>query len=132
MSGAGAAHRHALDRLRHICLGYPESEERETWGQPTFRVRGKIFAMFGITDDESPTAVTTLKSTLDEQRSLLATGHPFFYPSYVGSKGWIGVVLDDATDWTEIAELVDDSYRAVAPSPLIARLRDLDHLPPAL
>jgi len=33
------------DRLRRICLALPEAEERETWGDPTFRVRDKIFAM---------------------------------------------------------------------------------------
>ncbi|MDO9709490.1 MmcQ/YjbR family DNA-binding protein [Paracraurococcus lichenis] len=34
-----------LARLRTICLRLPEAEERETWDVPTFRVRGKIFAM---------------------------------------------------------------------------------------
>src|SRR4051794_12623964 len=34
-----------IDKIREICLGFPEAEERETWEQPTFRVRDKIFAM---------------------------------------------------------------------------------------
>jgi hypothetical protein len=34
-----------IDRLRAICLALPEAEEKEAWGDPTFRVRGKIFAM---------------------------------------------------------------------------------------
>ena len=32
-------------RLRAICLSLPEAFEQEAWGDPTFRVRGKIFAM---------------------------------------------------------------------------------------
>ena len=33
------------DRLRAICLSLPEAVEKEAWGDPTFRVRDKIFAM---------------------------------------------------------------------------------------
>ena len=32
-------------RLRAICLALPEATEKEAWGDPTFRVRDKIFAM---------------------------------------------------------------------------------------
>ena len=34
-----------VERLRRICLALPQAEERETWGNPTFRIRDKIFAM---------------------------------------------------------------------------------------
>ena len=34
-----------IDRLRAICLALPEAVEKEAWGDPTFRVRDKIFAM---------------------------------------------------------------------------------------
>jgi hypothetical protein len=43
----------------------------------------------------------------------MAGGHPFF-PSR-GGRDRIGVVLADDTDWTEIRELVTDSYRILAP-----------------
>jgi predicted DNA-binding protein (MmcQ/YjbR family) len=32
-------------RLRATCLALPEATEQETWGDPTWRVRGRIFAM---------------------------------------------------------------------------------------
>lgn len=32
-------------RLRKICLALPEATEKEAWGDPTFRVRDRIFAM---------------------------------------------------------------------------------------
>jgi hypothetical protein len=32
-------------RLRRLCLALPEAAEKETWGDPTFRVRDRIFAM---------------------------------------------------------------------------------------
>jgi hypothetical protein len=46
----------------------------------------------------------------------------FFRPPYVGGRGWIGVRLDGDVDWTEIAELCQDAYRAVAPARLVAHL----------
>jgi hypothetical protein len=46
----------------------------------------------------------------------------FFRPPYVGSRGWIGVRLDRDLDWTEITELCQDAYRAVAPARLVSLL----------
>src|SRR5690606_27392243 len=34
-----------LERLRAICLALPEATEKIAWGDPTWRVRDKIFAM---------------------------------------------------------------------------------------
>src|SRR5690606_27824131 len=34
-----------LARLREICLGLPDATEKIAWGDPTWRVRDKIFAM---------------------------------------------------------------------------------------
>ncbi len=113
-----------LAAIRAICLAYPEAEEQTTWGHPTFRVRNKIFASAGLSEDDDTLVTMAMKVAAGEQRSLLATGHPFFMPRYVGSKGWIGVVVDSSTDWDEIAELVDDSYREIAPKRLIAELEN--------
>ncbi|MDH3706082.1 MAG: MmcQ/YjbR family DNA-binding protein [Acidimicrobiia bacterium] len=107
-------------RLREICLALPDATEQETWGHPTFRVRKKIFVGCGVDDDGRFT--TSMKAAPGEQEVLLAEGHPFFFPKYVGSKGWIGVELGDDTDWDEIAELVEDSYRAIAPKTLTKKL----------
>jgi hypothetical protein len=35
-----------LARLRKVCLALPEAHEVEAWGEPTFRVRNKLFAMY--------------------------------------------------------------------------------------
>ncbi len=44
----------------------------------------------------------------------------FFVPPYVGHKGWVGMRLDDAPDWGEVAVLVTRSYRLIAPKRLAA------------
>lgn len=110
-----------LKQARRVCLALPEAVEQETWGHPTFRVGKKIFATFGIGDEEGATTMS-MKAPAGEQEVLLATGEPFFYPKYVGSKGWIGVALGDGTDWQELAELVEDSYREIAPKRLVKEL----------
>ena len=92
-------------KVRDVCLGFPEASEKLTWGHPTFRVRDRIFASLGMAED-SDVPVMTMKAAPGEQESLLAEGHPFFFPKYVGSKGWIGIVIEGDTDWSEIAELV--------------------------
>ena len=35
-----------LARVRRICQAFPEVEEKEAWSSPTFRVKGKMFAMY--------------------------------------------------------------------------------------
>lgn len=117
-----------LEQVRAICLGFPEATEKKAWGHPTFRVRDKIFASVGYYGSGPGIGagigveVMTMKAAEGEQEVLLAQGHPFFYPKYVGPKGWIGVVLDDGADFEEIAELVEDSYRLIAPRKLAACL----------
>ena len=110
--------------LQRICLALPEAVEKETWGHPTFRVRDKMFASCGVSEDSAGRARVTmaLKAEPGEQESLLALGYPFFYPKYVGNKGWIGIHLTAETDWVEIAELVEESYRAIAPKRLVHAL----------
>ena len=109
-----------IGQLREVCLALPEATEKETWGHPTFRVRDKMFLGCGVDDEGRVTA--SMKAEPGEQESLLATGHPFFFPKYVGAKGWIGLFLDADTDWDEVRELVTDSYRAIAPKALAKEL----------
>jgi predicted DNA-binding protein (MmcQ/YjbR family) len=40
----------------------------------------------------------------------------------VGHRGWLGVYLDVPADWDQIADLVVDAYRVVAPKRLAAML----------
>ena len=119
---SGDVPEHHLERAREVCLALPEATEELTWGHPNFRVRGKIFAGIGLGGDGVAETTMTMKAPPGEQELLLAEGHPFFYPKYVGSKGWIGIVIDDATDWEEVRELVTDSFRVIAPKTVSRQL----------
>ncbi len=112
-----------LRRLRRICLALPEASEKETWGAPTWRVRDRIFAMQkGNFEGGRPSL--WLKAPDGDQAALVASDpHRFFAPPYVGHKGWVGLYLDGpSVDWEELAELVEESYRLIAPKRLVAEL----------
>lgn len=109
-----------IDRLRAICLALPEAEEKEAWGDPTFRVRNKIFAMPKVGDGRIS---VWLKAPPGSQEILIgADPERFFAPPYVGPSGWVGMRLDREPDWEEVAALVRRSYRLIAPKRLAATL----------
>lgn len=62
-------------------------------------------------------------STPTDQQALLAENpEGFFYPPYVGHRGWIGIHLNRGLAEAEIAELIEDAYRLVATKTLHAEL----------
>jgi hypothetical protein len=59
----------------------------------------------------------------DDERPARVADPRFFVPAYVGPKGWLGIDVDaPGTDWTEIAELIDASFRWIAPARLVREL----------
>ena len=112
-------------RLRRLCLALPEAHEVEAWGEPTFRVRNKMFAMYAAPNNHHGAGRPAVWCTAAPgNQSLMVRAAPdrFFVPPYVGPSGWIGVWLDRDPDWTEVRELVCDSYRLTAPRRLQALL----------
>ena len=112
-------------RLRRICLALPEAHEVEAWGEPTYRVRNRIFAMQASADTHHGAGrpAVWLKSLAVNQQLLMREDPArYFFPPYVGPSGWIGVHLDDSPDWDAVAELVRDAWRLTAPKRLAARL----------
>ena len=110
----------ALERLRAICLPYPEAAETGGVGSPSFKVRDKIFAMRHPHEERSS---VWFKAPPGAQHDLIqAQPNRFFTPPYVGHRGWVGAWLDDATDWDFLAHLIEQSYRMTAPKRLLALL----------
>ncbi|MGA3121006.1 MAG: MmcQ/YjbR family DNA-binding protein [Polyangiaceae bacterium] len=107
----------AYERVREVALRFPAAEEKLSHGAPSFHVRGKMFLTFVDDHHGDGRIAVWCKATLDDQRRLVA-GNParFFVPPYVGVKGWVGVKVDEAAaDWIELAILVEDAWRSVAP-----------------
>lgn len=112
-----------LEHLRRICLALPEAHEKETWGDPTWRVRDRIFAMQKGNFPRGRPSVW-LKAHDGVQGALVGTASDrFFVPPYVGHKGWVGVYVDGRrVEWDELADLIEESYRLIAPKRLVAAL----------
>ena len=73
------------DQLRTLCLAFPEATEKEAWGDATFRVRDKIFAMVKQGDGR----LSVWCKAPDGFQEILIDSDPDFYfrPPYVGHKG---------------------------------------------
>jgi hypothetical protein len=85
-----------FNQVRRICLALPEVEERETWGDVTFRVRNKIFMI-----EMAP--------------------ETFSAAAYTGRYGWVRVQLKGLSP--QLAErLIANAWRRTAPKRLVAKL----------
>lgn len=106
-----------FERFRQLCLSLPEAEERETWGEATFRVRDRIFAM-GSPDGE----FVSVKASLDDQSGLVEMDPKTFAPSaYTGRYGWVRVRL--AGVGVELAlQLVTNAWKRTAPRRLVTSI----------
>jgi hypothetical protein len=114
-----------LARLRTICLALPEATEVEAWGEPTFRVNGKLFAMHASPSNHhggGRQSVWIYATHVEQDLVLRARPDRYFKPPYVGPSGWIGAWLDGSPPWREITELLRGGYRQRAPKKLAAKL----------
>jgi hypothetical protein len=112
-----------LERLRKLCLALPETNERISHGEATWFVRDKkVFVTFADHHHDDRLAFWCAAPAGAQEALIGSDPGRFFRPPYVGHRGWLGVWLDVPQQWDEIAELVTDAYRVVAPRSLIARL----------
>ncbi len=103
-----------LATIRTLALALPETDEATPFGDPWFRVCGKMFCCFTSHHDKPALVVKVGRENLD-----LFLGDPRFFKSpYIGRAGWVGLILDTPVHWDEIRALVRDSYNRVAPKKL--------------
>ena len=119
-----------LAELRDITLDFPEAIEKISHGRPVF-CAPKMFAVYGGSSKTTGEMVRFSYSVLvkvdESERVALERDPRFFYPMYMGPMGWLGLDFEAApVDWQEVRELVDASYRLVAPKRLIKQL-DEEH-----
>lgn len=112
-------------RVRALALAFPGAAERIGHGRPTFYTT-KVFAYFGGTTKVDGLYVRHDQAILfvpdAEDREGLAQDPRVFRPAYIGPFGWLGMDLELGMDWTEVAEILDASYRLTAPKKLVAQL----------
>ena len=106
-----------LDRLRTLCLAYPEASEAPSWGHPNFKAGKKVFVAFEHIN-ERPSIAFRLEPK-DVGRLLMRK--QFFETPY-GRGQWVSVWADSELDWKAVADLVDRSYRVVALKRMVTAL----------
>jgi hypothetical protein len=126
-------------RLGATALALPEAYEEDAWTGIRWRIRARTFAHVmvaqpgyessfrDITGIADPTTVLTFRATGEELLALVHVGLPFYRPPW--SPTIVGMVIDDDTDWTEVADLVTESYRVCAPQRLRRRLDEAPDRP---
>jgi len=114
----------ALERVRRTCLSLPEALEQEAWGEPTWRVKKRLFAMFADNHHRDGRVAVWLPAPVGSQGFLVdSEPEKYFVPPYVGCKGWIGVEVDRVSG-EELRQLVVQAYCMVAP-PRLQALADV-------
>jgi hypothetical protein len=115
----------ALMHVRAACMALPEVTERLSHGSPTFFIRDKkTFVTF--VDNHHGDGILGIWCAAPpgtQEQLILEEPRRFFYPPYVGYRGWLGVRLDIVPDWDELTGIVTDAYCAVAPKTLVAQVR---------
>ncbi|CRK55514.1 FIG00993995: hypothetical protein [Alloactinosynnema sp. L-07] len=112
-----------LPALRAICLAFPEATERVSHGEPTWFVREKkTFVTYANNHHDDRVAFWCAAPPGAQEELVAEDPERFFRPPYVGHRGWLGVYVDVEVDWAEIAEIVDQAYRLIAPKRLVAEL----------
>lgn len=108
--------------LREICLDFPEAVEAEVFGSPTFQIRTKHFAM--IHKPDARVSVWRQAPPGAQEAYVQSEPERYFAPPYLGPKGWIAAWISPESnpDWAAIADMVDESYRLIAPKRLVAAM----------
>ncbi|HTO76417.1 MAG TPA: MmcQ/YjbR family DNA-binding protein [Thermoanaerobaculia bacterium] len=111
--------------LRRFALGLPGATEHSPWGERVVKVAGKVFVFLGA--DPLPDGEMGLSVKLPESgRETLEL--PFTNPTGygLGKAGWVSASFSakDAPPLAMLEDWILESYRAVAPKRILAKLVD--------
>jgi len=109
-------------RIRAFALGLPGAYEDHPWGEDVAKVNKKVFVFLGLGEDPANLAMT-VKLRNDSHHHVLSVpgAEPTGYG--LGRSGWVTVPFRETTPPLDVLrDWVEESYRLVAPKPLIAQL----------
>jgi hypothetical protein len=112
-----------LERVRRICSALPETAERLSHGEPTFFVKGKVFVMFADNHhNDGHVAIWIPVPSGFQEAFIEANPETYFYPPYVGVRGWVGVELARISD-QDLTFHIQTAWELIAPKRLVAMAR---------
>lgn len=117
------------DDVERVATALPEVTEGTSWGNRCWKVRGKTFAWErplrqkdrADLGEQAPEGeiLGVRVDDLAEKEAILATDGPWFTIPHFDGYSAVLVRLDDAS-LDQVAELVLDAWRAMAPPTLVA------------
>lgn len=111
-------------KIRQRAMSYPQVTEEFPWGESAFKVKGKTF-VFMHEGEEGVSFSVKLHQGREFALSLPGS-EPTHYG--LGSKGWVTLRPTSKTKIDALYELIDESYRAIAPKRVV---QELDALQPS-
>ncbi|GAB7005206.1 hypothetical protein JCM18899A_26790 [Nocardioides sp. AN3] len=105
-------------RVGEVLQRFPECVEQDAWTGVSWRVgQATVAHVFG---GEDQLFRIVFRAEPDEVMAFEHLGAPYFRASW--GQNVVGLLLDDDTDWEELAELLTDSYCLQAPDRLASRV----------
>lgn len=107
-----------VQRVDRTLGALPRCRQEPAWVGTRWRVGSATVAhIFG---GEDQVFRITFRADPDEVMAFQHLGDPYFNVGWSGNA--VGLMLDESTDWEEVAELLTDSYCIQAPEHLAARV----------
>lgn len=107
-----------VERIDAVMATLPRATQENAWVGTRWRVgQATIAHVFG---GEDQLFRITFRAEPEEVMAFQHLGTPYFKVDWGGNV--VGMLLDDDTDWAELAELLTDSYCLQAPSHLAAQV----------
>jgi len=105
-------------RIDEVLSRLPRCEQEPAWVGTRWRVGGATVAhVFG---GEDQLFRVTFRAEPEEVMAFQHLGEPYFKAGWGGNV--VGMLLDEGSDWIELAELLTDSYCLMAPTGLAAQV----------
>lgn len=107
-----------IARLDEIVARFPKAYREDAWVGQRWRVGTATIAhVFGGEDQRFR---IVFRGEPEEVAAFEHLGEPYFRADW--GHNVIGLILDERTDWDEVAEALADSYRIQAPATLAAEI----------
>lgn len=101
----------SVESIRRFCLSFPQATENLQWGDDLcFKVGGKIFALLSLSSVPQRLMFKCTPQTFAE-----LVEHEDIVPApYVGRYKWVSLERLDVLPWSEVKDLIGESYQMVA------------------
>ena len=109
-----------MERVRRLCLALPGTSEKLSHGEPTFFAGKKVFVMGANNHHGDGRTAVWLPVPPGAQAGLIESNPTtFFYPPYVGKRGWVGINLNDVSD-DDLRSHIHVAWELVAPRGMLS------------